>query len=234
MSRYLWPALVAALAAGLFFFVLRLTGCEKKPTDVEQRVDSTLAEAPAWRDSARAKDSVIAVRERERNRERVARLAERARADSAEAIARSLQIVADTLALIPEGTASDSVAHLLPALAAQKRAAAAFELLADSLLAHRSADSARLVMADSTLALMKSWRVEDQQRIDKLTTDLSDLREEGKNKGNWRLPVIGLSLPGWTKCVVLVAVTTGAGALTDGRTGAVLGGGAATAGCLVG
>ena len=239
MKRILVPALAGALAAGLFFMVIRLTGpacrilggCQ--PTEIEQQVDSTLATVPAWQDSVRAKDSVIAIRGRERDRERRLRLAERARADSAEAKARAMQAVADSLAQIPEGTASDSVAHLLPALAAQKKAAVQFELLADSLKAHRSADSARIMMANETISQLIQWRGEDQRRINTLTVQLGNLRETTKHAGDWNLP-LGIHLPGWTKCVALGALGAGAGALVDHARGAAIGGGSAAVGCLAG
>lgn len=196
-----WLVGLALLAALAFLLYLGLR--PQKATLVELRVDTTLATVPAWQDSARAKDSIIAVRDRRHRKEVAARLAESARADTAEAKADSLQAWADTLALIPEGTASDSVLHLGSALVAQKRAAVQFRLSIDSLNAYRVRDSLRILEANGTIADMKQWRTQDSTRIDRLTVDLDDLRTETKHKGEWNLP-FGIHLPGWTKDVAKI------------------------------
>lgn len=202
-----WWLPAAAIVAGLIAFGV-IRGCDTEPTKVEERADSVLATVPDWQDSARIKDSLLQVSEKARARERLARISEGKRADSAEAKAISLQAMADTLALIPVGTASDSVGHLTLALAAQKKAAAQFALTVDTLKAHRARDSVRLATADATIIQLQEWREQDRVRKDLVTKALGDLREEAKRRASAKF--LGI-FPRWTDEALLAAGAAYAG-----------------------
>lgn len=196
---------IAVLITGAV--VLGKLGPCSGPTKVERRADSTLQTVPAWQDTVRARDSALTVRDRLAARLRRQSIAERLRADSAEHRADSLQQWADDLAEVPTNLpVGEQNTQLRVALAAQKQAAAQFRVTVGALKVQRSTDSLRIQEADSTLTQMRAWRDEDLARIDRLTTDLSDLRAEGKRKAKF----LGF-LPPWVDEALLVAgsVTVG-------------------------
>lgn len=202
LARVLTFAVVVTLAvAGLV--VLSRTACRDGTTAVERRVDSTLATEPAWRDTVRARDSVIAANKREAARLKKLSADQRTRADQAEAKADSLQQWADDLAEVPTniGQAEQNI-RLRTALAAQKQASAQLRVTIGDLKAQRSTDSLRLEQADRTIAEQNLWRSQDQVKIAKLYEDLNALRAEGKRRGKF----LGF-LPPWADEALMVAGT---------------------------
>jgi hypothetical protein len=227
-------AFLAALIVGAVVLASR-TGCRKGPSNIERQVDSVLASAPAWADTVRARDSVLAAREREarRLRRELAQMKDSAAAKLRRA--DSLMAQADTLADLPAGISPhDSIVALQLALSAQKQATARLrvEVIPAMQEAMVKAEAA-LVQADATIRIQQHDLGEAYDRIDALTVNLSNLREETKHKGDWNLP-LGIHLPGWTKCVVTGVGGAAVGALVDEVRGAALGGGTGLAGCLVG
>jgi hypothetical protein len=213
--RTLWLVIAAAFAIGGGAILLG-RGCAREPTAVEQRVDVTLATEPAWRDSVRQRDSVIAAQmaqstllRRDRNRWRDTARARLNRADEAQARADSATLWATNLSLIPPGiTPSDSIARLTVALGAQRRATVeqqrvTAQLRLETIPALQTVierDSAILALADKTIADQRLSIVQRDMRIHRLTKDLRGLRGERKGK------LLGF-LPRWTDEALLVAGT---------------------------
>jgi hypothetical protein len=223
-----WALLAVLVTAGA---VLVLRGCRAGPTKVERRVDSTLATIPAWvTDTLRVRDSIQAIadgeratlRQRSQRQARIIALAKR-RADSLQALVDST---------MDPGSASDSVAQLLPIVEGQQRAAVQFRLTIGALEYQHTLDTLQLRQADSTISLEREWRAQDMARIDRLTKDLSDLRNQTKHAGTWN--VLGLHIP---KCVLPTMAGTAGGGLVDRGSplrGALIGAGAGLVGCLAG
>jgi hypothetical protein len=194
---FLWPLLLVVAFVATVVFLFR--GCAAEPTATERRVDSTLATVPAWKDSLRIRDSALVESAVERHRLRELSVKQGRQIRRERARADSLQAVADSASEgIPVGSASDSVTNLLGALDRQKQAAVQFRLVADSLESRHVTDSLNLYMANQTLHQHAMWRVQDQRRIDRLTKDLGDLREQTK-----RGKFLGF-LPSWTDEALLV------------------------------
>ena len=200
MTRLPVVALVVVLVSGVF--IASRSGCfDGKPTKVETRVDSTLGSVPAWEDTVKQQRATIASERAARQKDRLARIEESRRANKEKARADSLQQWADDLAEVPTNLpAGEQNQRLRVALAAQRRAAGALSALADSLMALRAKDSVRLHDADSTLADREAWLAQRDQRIDRLTKDLGDLRTEGKKRGKF----LGF-LPPWADEAILAS-----------------------------
>ena len=191
--------LVAFIGGGV---VLAMRGCSPKPTKAETAADSVLLTVSDWQDSVAVKDSIIQVRTDEATRLKLVSAKLKRRADSLEADAEALQVIANSYAEVPTNLAPpEENTYLRAALSAQRKAAVQFQSTVYALKEQRTTDSLRLVGADSTIALLQDWRGQDRDRIDGLTRTLSDLRQEQKRKARGKF--LGF-LPKWTDEALMI------------------------------
>lgn len=151
------------------------------PTKIERRVDTDLQQDTTFQRITKEKDSVIAARDR-----RIAWSDKRAK--EAERLADSIQAAANQLAdsISPDLPDDVEVVRLRIALAAQQRATVQFRMMGLEL---------KDQVAEQKLAIddLKAERKRMLGRIDTLTTDLKDLRNE--RKGGFS--ALGIHFPWW-------------------------------------
>lgn len=205
MKRYALPALLVGLCALAVYALLR-SSCQPAPTVVEQHVDSTLAEAPAWADTVKARNAALAemakanaTLRRDRQRIRDSVRVEQVKADSLQDIANRASDIPTGLPVVEENY------RLRAALTTQQQASAQLRIVNAGLNAVIAKDSSVIRLQDATIARQAHALMDADDRVNKLTMDLGALREQTRHKGQWN--VLGVHLPGWTKDAVKIGVT---------------------------
>lgn len=202
MKRYAFPALLIGLCA-LAVYVLLRSSCHPQPTVVERHVDSTLAEAPAWADTVKARNAALAelakanaTLRRDRQRIRDSVKVEQAKADS-------LQDIANRASDIPTGLPlPEENYRLRAALTTQQQASAQLRIVNAGLLAVIAKDSNTIQQQDRIIATQARNLQDAYDRIDRVTLDLSRLREQTKHAREWN--VFGVHLPKEVKDALLL------------------------------
>lgn len=206
MSRFWWGVLASIVGGLLLFLILRLACGTQPGTVVEQHVDSVLAEAPAWRDSVKARDAALAeltranaAIRRDRARIRDSVKVEQQKADSLQDIANRASDIPTGLPVVEENY------RLRAALTTQQQASAQLRIVNAGLEAVIAKDSTTIKQQDRMLAKQAHDLRDAYDRVNVVTLDLDRLRQETRHKGEWN--VLGVHLPGWTRDAVKVGVT---------------------------
>jgi hypothetical protein len=186
-------ALIVALVIGAAVFVFFRFGGKGNDTPEGMKADTTIAEYPAKRDSADARDKVI-----EKLRDTLQQVArERSRwKDSVKTLTAhvdDLHKVADTTGTLEPGiTTSDTIFRLSRALEIQKQLSAKYRDEIIPAYKHQQAlDSIQIRLADSTIEKQSQDRIILQKDLDDAIGDLTALRKATKPGPSIKIPLLG-------------------------------------------